>query len=152
MSVDNISKYFNEKLVIFLEGTTRDEVLRELVDQATKAKKVKEPDLFFKAVLDREKLVSTGIGMGVAIPHAKLPTFNDFFLVIGIKHGEGIAWDAPDGAPVRLVFLIGGPDNRQTDYLQLLSRLTTALKNPERRKKALLVESAKEVVNLFKSS
>ena len=76
----------------------------------------------FGSHVKREKIVSTGIGMGVAIPHAKLPSFDRFFLAVGLqKVKDGIDWDALDGAPVRLIFMIGGPANQQTDYLKILS-------------------------------
>jgi len=71
-------------------------------------------------MLEREKIVSTGIGMGVAIPHAKLTSVEDFFIAIGIL-SKGVQWNALDGGPVRLIFMIGGPDDKQTAYLQILS-------------------------------
>jgi PTS system nitrogen regulatory IIA component len=69
--------------------------------------------------------------------------------VIGIQRGRGIDWDAIDGSPVRLIFMIGGPENKQTEYLKILSHLTMAIKDEERRKKLLKAENAKDVIDLF---
>ncbi len=145
----DISRLFHPKAVLFLENKSRDEALRKLIDQLVSAKKVKKKEEFFEAILAREKIVSTGIGMGVAIPHAKLPTYKNFFIGIGIVKGEGITWDSLDGGSVHLIIMIGGPEDKQTDYLQILSSLTSLFKNPERRKKLLAASDAKEVIGLL---
>jgi PTS system nitrogen regulatory IIA component len=89
--------------------------------------------------------------MGVAIPHAKLTELNDFFIVIGIQSKKGLDWNALDKAPVRLIFMIGGPEDRQTEYLQILSLLTSAIRDVELRKKLLNARSSKEALELFSS-
>lgn len=146
-----IYPYLDPKLVVFLEENDRDAVLRSLVDQLDQQKKLKDKEAFFKAILEREKIVSTGIGMGVAIPHAKLPGYDSFFIAVGI-HRKGISWDAIDGLPVRIIFMIGGPDNKQTEYLQILSRLTLAIKDEERRKKMLQLSSPEDIISLFRGA
>lgn len=143
-----IYDYLNEELIFFLDVATKDEALKALVELAVQVKKLPEGERFHQAILDREKIVSTGIGMGVAIPHAKLPTYNDFFIAIAILK-TGIDWNALDGAPVRLIFLIGGPDDKQTEYLKILSSLTSVLRDEELRKQLIAATSAKEVANLF---
>jgi PTS system nitrogen regulatory IIA component len=143
-----ISRYLTPELVCFLDADSREEVLAALVNHLDKYDKLVDKAAFYQAVLDREKLVSTGIGMGIAIPHAKLSTYDDFFIVIGILN-KGVPWDALDGADVRLVFMIGGPDDKQTEYLQILSRLTYAIKDENRRKKILQSTSSIEIVKFF---
>jgi nitrogen PTS system EIIA component len=145
----NITKYLDPKLIKFLDKDTRDNVIKSLVSLLKNEGKIDEESHLFDAIVEREKIVTTGIGMGVAIPHAKLQDYDDFFIAVGIL-SEGADWDALDGNPVRLVFLIGGPDDKQTEYLQILSSLTLALKDPERRKKMLTAESPEQVVKLFK--
>jgi nitrogen PTS system EIIA component len=145
-----IAKYFSKKAVVFLDATTRDEALAQLVDALDSAKKLKDKQAFHDAILAREALVSTGIGMGVAIPHSKLPGYSDFFIAVGIQKGDGIPWDALDGQPVRIIFMIGGPENKQSEYLGILSRLTTAIKNADRRKHVLQAEDAKQLLNVLR--
>ncbi len=144
----NIASYLNEELVLFLDANNREDVLKSLVDMLNNRGKLKDKEAFFEAVLAREKLVSTGIGMGVAIPHAKLASYDDFFIAIGIL-SKGVEWEALDQAPVRIVFMIGGPDDKQTEYLQILSRLTFALKDESRRKKMLQLSTERQIVALF---
>jgi PTS system nitrogen regulatory IIA component len=144
-----ISKYLDPHLVVFLDVATRDEALDALVDVADRGGKLNDRQAFYEAIMEREKIVSTGIGMGAAIPHAKLPTYDDFFIVIGIAR-KGLDWNALDGSPVRLIFMIGGPDDKQTEYLQILSALTQAIKDEQIRKKLLTLNSPLDMIELFK--
>jgi PTS system nitrogen regulatory IIA component len=145
-----ISKFLKPKHVVFLDVATRDEALQAMTDVLFQTGELEDPHAFYKAILDREKIVSTGIGMGVAIPHAKLHEYDEFFVAIGILQ-KGIEWNALDGAPVRLIFMIGGPDDKQTEYLQILSRLTQAIKDESTRKKMLTLNSANAIIDLFRS-
>ncbi len=144
-----ISDYFDESLILFLDAQGRDEALSLLVDALEKAGKLKDRDDFQRAIMEREKLVSTGVGLGVAIPHAKLHGYKDFFIAIGIQHKNGLEWNSLDGAPVRVIFMIGGPENKQTEYLKILSHLTMAIKNEERRKKLLKATTSRDIIDLF---
>lgn len=143
-----ISKYLSPELVLFLNADSRDKALYALVELAHAKNKVTNVDEFYEAIIDREKIVSTGIGMAVAIPHAKLPSYEDFFIAIAIL-GNGVDWNTIDDSAVRLIFMIGGPDDKQTEYLQILSGITSAVKDEERRKKMLLSSSPKEIIELL---
>lgn len=143
-----ISKYIDPSLILFMNADTRDEALHKLVEHVSLEGKLEDQESFFKAIVEREKIVSTGIGMGVAIPHAKLPGYDEFFIAIGILQ-KGVEWQSLDASPVRLVFMIGGPDDKQTEYLQLLSALTVAIKNEELRKKMLTLNSPEDILKLF---
>lgn len=147
-----IIKYIHPDQILFLTLETHDDVIGALIDALNKKGRLKDAEAFKQAIIEREKIVTTGIGMGVAIPHAKLPGYNDFFIAIGIlgKGVEGVDWKAIDNEAVRLIFLIGGPDDKQTEYLQILSALTMALKDEDRRKKLLATHQPEEVMALFR--
>lgn len=144
-----IADYLDDRLVIFLDVATRDEAIDLLIDALDKAGKLPDSAVFRSAILHREQLVSTGIGMGVAVPHAKLSSLSEFFIAIGIQTKKGIDWNALDKAPVRLIFLIGGPDGRQSEYLKILSKLTSAIKDLDLRREILQLETGSQVVSLF---
>jgi PTS system nitrogen regulatory IIA component len=143
-----IFSYLDSELISFLDCQTRDEALNKMVENLLEKGKITNKEAFLQALLDREKIVSTGIGMGVAIPHAKFPEYDDFFITIGLLK-NGVHWGALDGAPVRIIFMIGGPDDKQTEYLQILSALTMAIKDEERRKKMLTLNSPISIIELF---
>jgi len=134
--------------VLFLNVCTRDQALRQIVHRIYELGKLQDEESFYQAIMSREKIVSTGIGMGVAIPHAKLPAYQQFFIALGILQ-RGVEWQALDGAPVRLIFMIGGPDDKQTEYLQILSGITHAIRDEERRKKLLVLREPGPIIELF---
>ena len=147
--VVTISNYLDARLISFLDVSGRDDAIDKLVTSLDKSGKLQDRTAFYHAILEREKIVSTGIGLGVAIPHAKLKGYPDFFIAVGIQKKEGLEWNALDGGSVRLIFLIGGPEDKQTEYLKILSHLTLAIKNEERRKKLLKATTSQEVIDLF---
>jgi len=134
MKTCSIAQYLNEDLISFLSVQTREQAIYQLVEILYHNKKINDKDEFLNAVLEREKIVSTGIGMGVAIPHAKLTSICDFFIIIGIQKKQPLYWDSIDNSFVNLIFMIGGPENRQNEYLQILSLITMAIKNESLRK------------------
>lgn len=150
VAIMQITDYMNPKLVTFLNVTTRDEALEQLVDRILETGLLKDKETFYRAIIEREKIVSTGIGMGVAIPHAKLAGYDHFFIAIAVLQ-KPVDWNALDGAPVRLIFMIGGPDDKQTEYLQILSLLTRAIKDEERRKKILNLNNSHAIIELFET-
>lgn len=147
-----ISDYLDSRLISFLDAETRDEAIDILIDHLNEKGKLPDKQAFRKAIYQREKIVSTGIGMGVAVPHAKMRDLKEFFIAIGIQPKKGIEWNALDKAPVRIVFMIGGPDDRQAEYLQILSLLTSAIKDVELRKKMLKASNSDEIFKLFSNS
>lgn len=144
--------YIHPNLVTFLNAATRDEALRLLTNTLNEKGKLKDQEIFHDVIMQRERIVSTGIGMGVAIPHAKLEGYDDFFVALGIQPEMGIEWDAIDGAPVRLIFMIGGPEERQAEYLGILSQLTLIIKDEKLRSRLLKAKKPEEVMQLFESS
>ncbi len=147
----NIGDYLDEQSVLFFNASSQKEALEKMVQGAFDLKKVTDQALFLTKVEDREKIVSTGVGFGVAIPHAKLKGYDDFFILLGILP-KGIDWHAIDQHPVRIIFLIGGPDDKQNEYLQILSTLTSLVKEEDFRKKLLTLNSPKDIVNFLSSS
>lgn len=144
-----ISDYLDASLIEFLGVSTRNEAIQLLIDRLDQEGKLPDREVFRKAIFEREELVSTGIGLGVAVPHAKLKGFKGFFIAIGIQPKKGIEWNAIDKAPVRIIFLIGGPDNRQSEYLRILSQLTMAIKDPLFRKTLMNATTPQEVLKIF---
>ncbi len=98
----------------------------------------------FDALFAREKLGSTGLGVGVAIPHGRIKQLRDTVAVF-VRAKEGIPFEAPDDEPVRLVFAMLVPEHATEQHLNMLSELSQMFSDPELRE-ALLVESDPQVV------
>jgi PTS system nitrogen regulatory IIA component len=131
--------------IFFIEKTDKLSVLTELAAKSLTLGRVKDPDDFHQAVIERESLMSTGIGLGVAIPHAKLESIDDFFVATAVLKTP-VEWDALDHKPVRVVFLIGGPEGSQGAYLQLLAQIMLVIKNGDRLKKLQAAKTVDEVL------
>lgn len=147
--VMELTDLLRENLILFLEVSSRNEALDALIRRLDDEGLLPQRDAFRAAIDHREELVSTGIGSGVAIPHARMAGYEGFFLALGIQKQAGLEWGALDRVPVRLIFLIGGPEDRQADYLHILSMLTQILKDPEFRRKLLQTTRVTEVLKLF---
>lgn len=144
-----IFQSLDSRLVTFLDADTRDEAIDAMVDLLANAGKLPDKIVFKGAIFQREKIGSTGIGLGVAVPHAKMKNFPNFFIAVGIQKKKGVDWNALDTAPVRIIFMIGGPEDKQSEYLQILSQLTSAIKNVDLRKSLLKAQSPEQVLRLF---
>ncbi len=143
----NLSDYLKPNCVVFLDATTRNDAVKTLTDSLYESSQIHERSLFTQALLARETLGSTAIGEGIAVPHTKSKLYNHFFLAIGITKGDGLVWDDKHPDPIHFVFLIGGPDNKPEEYLELLSHLTTAVKGKDERAALLSCTSCQEVID-----
>lgn len=164
----SLFSYLRSDLVLFSAASSASEILQQLILQGHVQGVIPDEKHFYRAIIEREKIVSTAVGMGAAIPHAKQAQFPSFFVMIGILQ-RPIDWKVdeeepctagalgkipptpvPDRLGVSFVFLIGGPDDRQTEYLQLLSHLTRAIREEKIQKKLLTTTSRQAVIDLFK--
>ena len=139
-----ISKYLDPNLVVFLNVEDRDTALKALVDTAEAAGKLKDKQEFYTAILDREKIVSTGIGMGVAIPHARSKSARELKVALG-RSTSGIDFKALDMHPVHLVFMVAAPLEARKEYLQAVAKVARFLKS-ETLKGALLRAKSRKVM------
>lgn len=145
-----IYNYLDANNIAFLKSKNKNDALLELVELVHKSNKLKEKDQFYKNIIEREKIVSTGIGMGVCIPHAKIKENDDFFIAIGVLKNHKIDWESIDKIPVRLIFMIGGPEIKQNEYLHLLSKLTVIIKDDSLRKNIIKSNNNEEIIKLFR--
>ena len=134
-----------------LVAKTKDAALEEMVGLVCTSDAVTDRVALLSAVRERERVLSTGIGLGIAIPHAKIPGVSRFVVAVG-RQPTGIDFDAIDGRPVTLVVLIAGPQDAQDRYLRLLARLSGRLKQDDVRKKILAAKTPEEIVGILSSN
>lgn len=128
-----LSDYLAPERVVDLRSRTKDAALYEIVETLATAAEVRDREKLLAAILDRESAVSTGIGLGVAVPHAKIPEVSEFLVAYG-RSREGIEFGSIDDRPVHHVVLIVGPPDRQPRYLQFLASVMFAFKQPDLRR------------------
>ena len=137
-----------EVIKIPLENTEKEKVIEELIDLLVAAGKVKNKTAVLKAVMEREKVMSTGVGDGVAIPHGKAEGVEDVVAAFGVAQKD-IDFRSIDEKPVRLVFLLVAPPNATGPHLKALSRVSRLLNKKEFREQLLRAKTAAEVLDLI---
>jgi nitrogen PTS system EIIA component len=115
-----------ERIKIPLVASEKDELLRELVELVGDGESGADAEKILQAVREREEVLSTGIGNGVAIPHGKTATVDRLLLAAGVAR-EGVDFEALDGKPVQLFFLLVGPESAAGDHVKALSRISRLL-------------------------
>jgi len=107
-----------------------------------------DADIVSGKIVDREKEMSTGIGYGIAIPHARLSGIDRLYMVAA-RVAEGIEFDSLDGAPVNLIFMMISPASTSTDHTQVLSALSQIMSYEDVRKQLLEAESPEAFVDII---
>jgi len=127
-----------------LEARNQHEVLDELVRVFAMGGVRFDPEAMLQVLLERERLGSTGIGDGIAIPHGKLQGLDEILLSFG-RSSEGIDFDAMDGKPVHLFFLLMAPENSAGLHLKILAKISRMLKDPALRDNLLRAKSKERI-------
>jgi len=147
-----LSKFCEEDLMTFdLQGQSKEEVIAELVDLAAQSNLVRDRDELQAAVLEREKLVTTGVGYGVAFPHAKTRALKGIVIVFG-RSEVGIDFEAMDKKPVHLFFLIAAPEDAIGAHLNVMARLSYVMKSEKNRERLMRAKTAGEVMLILDSA
>jgi fructose-specific phosphotransferase system IIA component len=145
-----VFELLDEKFVLTdFKSDDKEYVINELVDLYKENDKVNDIEKVRTAILDREKIMSTGVGKGFAIPHGKTNAVNDVIAAFG-KTTRDIDYDALDGNPVHLVFLLVGRDDMVSKHIKLLSRISRLMNKDEFRERLINSNSQEEIINIFK--
>jgi len=140
-----IAEILQEQCVVAdIRGKTKKEIITELVEALANARLVKDVEPVVNVVMDREKLGSTGIGNGVAVPHGKLKNINNIMCAFG-RSQNGVDFDAVDRAPVHIFFLVLAPEDSASLHLKVLSRITKILRDQSLRKKIIKLSNVHEL-------
>jgi PTS system nitrogen regulatory IIA component len=145
-----LQELIKKENIVFLDENNPKNAIKSLVKKAKELGKLGDKDLFETEIFEREAILSTGIGLGIAIPHAKLKGIENIFILVGVNK-RGLDWNSIDEKPVRIVFLIGAPESDQKKYLRILSKLILLIKNEVRRESIFSANQSQEVVELFKN-
>ncbi|WP_418965361.1 PTS sugar transporter subunit IIA [Cetobacterium sp.] len=146
LNIVKITDYMSEELILLnLKAKTKDEALKELSTLIGKSEKIEKKDVIYKALLERENLGSTGIGKGVAIPHAKTDAAQSLTIAFGISR-EGVDFKSLDQEKVKIFFVFASPFKDSQIYLKVLARISRLIRDENFRGKLLNCENAKEVL------
>jgi fructose-specific phosphotransferase system IIA component len=138
---------------IRLELQSRQKVpaLREVAELLAQSKCVSNFEAFFSEILQRERVSNTALGHDVAIPHARTDQCSDILIAVG-RSREGVDFEAKDGQPVRLIFLIGTPKQMVTDYLRVVGTLARLLRQDDLRQQLLEAPDAAAFIKIIEAA
>lgn len=147
MKITNILSLANIRTGV--TAASKEELINFVVDLAAQNDKVLDRERMRQAIFEREKIMSTGVGSGFALPHGKTDAVSD---VVGafIVTKDEIDYQSLDGQPVRLVFLLVGKENMVGPHIKLISRISRMMNKEEFRTKLLTAATPDEVLELFR--
>lgn len=146
-----LTEFISPQLIkLELSSTQKVDAIKELIDLLDKAGFLTDADAFLKSVLEREKVGSTGIGKGIAIPHSRTTTVREVVVAVG-RSKAGIEFEALDSKPVHLIFLIAAPIESGGLYLKALARLSRLLRYQEFRGELMDAGSEEDIIKIISS-
>ncbi|MBP3192355.1 PTS sugar transporter subunit IIA [Natronogracilivirga saccharolytica] len=146
-----ISDLLDESNVIpGLSARTKNEAIDKLVDTLSDKLDGETIKSVRKAVLERENIMSTGVGKGLAIPHGKSKQLSQTYAAFG-KLEEPVEYNAIDGEPVHILFLLVGPESQNSVHIKMLSRISRLLNSSAFREKLVASNDVNTIIDLFRS-
>jgi fructose-specific phosphotransferase system IIA component len=147
-----LSKSIQKKaLLLGMKASNKREALEELVDLLCKAYKLKDRSTILEAIRAREEKQSTGIGMGLAVPHAKTHVVDKLYVAFG-RSEEGIDFDTIDGEKARLFFILVSPRDVSGPHIKALAGISRLIKHEEFRRDLLECTDENEFIDLVKKA
>ncbi len=136
-------------IILQLESTEKEAAIHELLSRAPIFGKVRDLPALEKAILSREKVMSTGLGRGVAISHGEVPEIRKVVIALGLSE-KGINFDAIDGHPVHILFIVVNSKFKRAEYLEILSNLIKLMRDGEVRNGIRCCSCSSEVEKLLR--
>lgn len=144
-----ITDFLNTKgIKIDLQATDKESALQELVDILAEIKDIGDKKSILRALIERENLGSTGIGQGIAIPHGKTDRVDGLVSVLGISR-KGVNFEALDGEPVYIFFLLVAPKDTAGPHLKALAQISRLLRDSYFCELLRRCKTSKEVFDLI---
>ena len=144
-----LTEFITPQLIkLELSSTKKIDAIKELIGLLDASGYLTDADAFLKSVLEREKVGSTGIGKGIAIPHSRASAVREVVVAVG-RSQAGIEFEALDNRPVHLIFLIAAPIESGGLYLKALARLSRLLRYQEFRNELMAAETVEEVIKVI---
>ncbi len=135
-------------IIIALKARNKNTAIEELAGAIVESCPSLKKDELIKILLERERLGSTGIGDGVAIPHGKVPGIRDPVISFG-RSEKGLDFDSIDGQPVHLFFLLVAPEDSANIHLKALAKIAKILRNNSFRKQLLEATTREEIYKII---
>ncbi|RKX70137.1 PTS sugar transporter subunit IIA [candidate division WOR-3 bacterium] len=138
-----------ETVITNLKAREKMGAIREIAEHLVKKGLILNNEEFLRAIDNRENLESTGIGDGIAIPHAKTDAVRDLILTLAISKA-GVDFEAVDGKPSHIIFMIVSPDSHKGEYIRILARLSKLVRKKGFKDRLLEARSKAEIIDVIR--
>ncbi len=146
-----LSELLNEDRILFnVKFENKEDAITKMVNSLSGDPLIKDLEEVKQAVLEREKIMSTGVGNGFAIPHAKTKGADGFIAILA-KLYEPIDFDSHDGKPVNIIFMLIGKETMVSEHIKMLSRISRLMNNDEFRQNLINASSKEEILTLLET-
>lgn len=149
--MSSLLEFTDTKFIKFLKSKNKYKAIEELADVFKGTDVCSDIKAFINALKEREEIMTTGIGFGIAVPHAKLESVHKIAFAIGISK-KGIDFNSIDGKPVHLVVLVAAGERQHKEYLKLLSKIMAVLKNDIIRNEMIQAKSTKDIIEILRNA
>ena len=145
----NLAQLISPERIIDLKTSNKRDALRELFRVIERAPEITDNRKFEDSIIERENILTTGIGFENAIPHVKIPSVSNFVMALG-RHTGGIDFDSLDGRPVKIIIMIGSSDRQRDEFLKVLAKVVLLFKEASFRRKVLRAKSSEDILSLLR--
>jgi PTS system nitrogen regulatory IIA component len=152
MKSPSLSDVLARDRVCVVDTDSKTELLETLIGLLARSPRVTDEPALRQAIFAREELMSTGIGLGVGIPHVRLDSVTDVAMAMAVSRREIADYESLDEKPVRIVFMIAANSSQHAEYIRLLGMLSQQLKSPAFREKLLACQTADELYSQLAES
>ncbi|MDH5491856.1 MAG: PTS sugar transporter subunit IIA [Myxococcales bacterium] len=129
-----------------LDATDKEGAIRALAELVTQGEATLDPEQVYEVLSNRERIASTGVGSGIAIPHGRVAKIGSVRAALGI-HPEGIPFDSVDGEPVRIFVAVLAPEGQPSQHLKTLAGISRVLRDPGVRRRLLEAEGPEALLS-----
>lgn len=138
----------SDVIAVDIDVADKEDAIKKIIELSAKSNKILDVEKVTRTINEREKLVSTGVGKGFAIPHGKTDAISDVVAAFIVTR-EPIDFDSIDGEPVRFIFLLIGKENLLNTHIKLLSRISRLMNKDEFREALLEAKTSDDVLKIF---
>ena len=138
-----------DMIEIYHGNINKNDILTNLVELISKSKNVSDKKELLEGIFKREELMSTGIGLGIAVPHVRIDSVKDLVMAVGVSNKPVEGYESIDGKPVQIVFMIAAGSDQHAKHLKLLSQIAAKFKDENLRNKLIEAETPKEVADIL---
>ena len=147
---ESLISLLSKERILFLETQNKEETINKLIDVSYKIPEIKNREQLAEAVFNREKLMSTGIGLGIGVPHVRLNGMKNLYMSMAINKNGITNYDSLDDMPVKIVILIIASNTQHSRYIKVLSQIAQIMKNTGIHKNLMNAKNSEEIFKILK--